>query len=189
MLISDRHIRAVAFVVRCSGAASVAFQAATTLGLPESVWAVMSALIVSQERLHETRSSFAGRVLGTLLGIALTSLVSAAASRVPVSIPAQMAAAIALAAVVAWMFPLLRAAMWTCPVIFLTVEPSKPMFMIAVHRGAEVILGAVVGWVFHWGTEAVVDAISSASQSLHDQRERCDRESPPATPQRPQAEE
>ena len=31
----------------------------------------MSALIVSQERLHETHSSFKGRILGTLLGIAV----------------------------------------------------------------------------------------------------------------------
>src|ERR1700754_2626365 len=42
--------------------------------------------------LHETHSSFKGRILGTLLGIAVTSLVSAVGSRT------QMAVAVALVA-------------------------------------------------------------------------------------------
>ena len=50
--------------------------------------------------------------------------------------------------------------MWTSPVIFLTAQPSKAMFIIAVHRGTDVILGAVIGWVFHWAAEMVVDALT-----------------------------
>jgi uncharacterized membrane protein YccC len=109
-----KGLRSLAFVTRCAGAASVAYQVATRLDLPESVWAVMSALIVSQERLHETHSSFAGRILGTLVGIAVTSLVNAVASHISVSTPVQMAVAVALAAIVVRVFPTLRAAMWPC---------------------------------------------------------------------------
>ena len=143
---TDRTIRALAFVARCSGAASVAYKAAMALGFPEAVWAVMSALIVSQERLHETRSSLTGRILGTLLGIVVTSLVNSAASQGPRPIPisTQMAAAVALAAIAARLFPILRAAMWTCPVIFLTTPPATPIFVVAVHRGTEVMLGALI---------------------------------------------
>jgi hypothetical protein len=61
-------IRTVAFVARCSGAATLAYLSATWVGLPNSVWAAMSALIVSQEQLSETRSSLAARIFGTLIG-------------------------------------------------------------------------------------------------------------------------
>jgi uncharacterized membrane protein YccC len=42
--------------------------------LPEVLWAAMSGVIVSQERLRETRSSLMGRISGTLLGIPVTAL-------------------------------------------------------------------------------------------------------------------
>jgi hypothetical protein len=54
-----------------------------------------------------------------LLGIAVTSLVNAVASLISVSTPMLMAVAMALAATVVRVYPTLRAAMWTCPVIFL----------------------------------------------------------------------
>jgi len=158
--VDTRGISALAFVIRCVGAPSVTYQVATRLNLPESVWAVMPALIVSREQLHETRSSLTSRILGTLVGIAVTSSVSAVAAHTSVSTPIQMAIEVALAAIVARAFPALRAAMWTCPVIFLTAEPLRPIFMIAVHRGSEVILGAVIGWIFHWVAEMVVDTLA-----------------------------
>ena len=62
-------LRAIAFVLRCSGAATVAHELASSLGLHKALWAAMSALIVSQEQLHQTRSSLGGFISGTLLGI------------------------------------------------------------------------------------------------------------------------
>ena len=62
-------LRAIAFVLRCSGAATVAYELASSLGLHKALWAAMSALIVSQEQLHQTRSSLGGFISGTLLGI------------------------------------------------------------------------------------------------------------------------
>jgi uncharacterized membrane protein YccC len=62
-------IRAVAFVARCSGAATFAYLLAIWVGLPNSLWAAISALVVSQEQLSETQSSLAARILGTLIGI------------------------------------------------------------------------------------------------------------------------
>lgn len=59
----QKALRTLAFIVRCSCAATVAYQLALSLQLPNALWAAMSALIVSQERLHETRSSLAGRIL------------------------------------------------------------------------------------------------------------------------------
>jgi uncharacterized membrane protein YccC len=156
----QKTARAIVFVARCSGAATVAYELALSLGLAEAMWAAMSAVIVSQERLHETRSFLKGRILGTLLGIAIAVSVSEATSFWAASTSEQMALAVAVAALVAHRFPQLRVAMWTCLIILLTARPSVPVAVVALHRGGEVILGAVVGWAFHWGTEMVLDACS-----------------------------
>jgi uncharacterized membrane protein YccC len=168
-------IRAIAFVLRCSGAATVAYEVVSSLGL-EGLWAAMSAMIVSQERLHETRSSLTGRILGTLLGIGVTVAVSEITSRTATSTAVQMAIAVAICALVVRELPKLRVAMWTCPIILLTAQPSAPMLLVALHRGSEVILGAIIGWIFHWFAEIVVDALTDAGPSLpcgHASRHEC----------------
>jgi hypothetical protein len=48
-----KSIRAIAFILRCSGAATVGYELASSLGLHEALWAAMSAVIVSQEHLHD----------------------------------------------------------------------------------------------------------------------------------------
>jgi uncharacterized membrane protein YccC len=154
-----KSIRAVAFVLRCSGAAIVAYEVVFSL---ELLWAAMSAVIVSQERLHETRSSLAGRILGTLLGIGVTVAASEITSRTTTSTAVQ----VAICALVVRELPKLRVAMWTCPIILLTAQPSTPMLLVALHRGSEVILGAIVGWIFHWFAEVVVDALPDAESDL-----------------------
>jgi uncharacterized membrane protein YccC len=160
------RIRAIAFVLRCSGAATAAYEPASVLGLPEALWATMSAVIVSQERLPETRSSLTGRILGTLLGIAVTVLVSEVASPAAAPTAAQMAVAVAICAIVAHLFPGLRVAMWTCPINLLTAEPTVSILVVAFRRGSEVILGALLGWAFHWATETVVAALRETARRV-----------------------
>jgi uncharacterized membrane protein YccC len=161
-----KSIRAIAFILRCSGAATVGYGLASALGLHEALWAAMSALIVSQEHLHETSSFLVGRIFGTLLGIGVTVGVSEVASRVAASTAVQMAVAVAICALTVREFPKLRVAMWTCPIILLTAEPSVPIGLVAVRRGGEVCLGAIVGWIFHWGAEVAVDALTNRTLNL-----------------------
>ena len=159
-------IRAIAFILRCSGAATVGYELASALGLHEALWAAMSAVIISEEHLHETRSSLLGRIFGTLLGISVTVGVNEVASRLAASTTLQMVVAVGICALIVREFPTLRVAMWTCPIILLTAEPSAPIVLVALRRGSEVLLGAVVGWVFHWGAEVVVDALENRALSL-----------------------
>ena len=161
-----KSIRAIAFILRCSGAATVGYELASSLGLHEALWAAMSAVIVSQEHLHETRSTLVGRIFGTVLGIGVTVGVSEAASRIAASTAVQMAVAVAICALIVREFPALRVAMWTCPLILLTAQPSTPIVLVALRRGSEVFLGAIVGWVFHWGAEVVVDALANRALNL-----------------------
>lgn len=161
-----KSIRAIAFILHCSGAATVGYELASALGLHEALWAAMSAVIVSQEHLHETRSTLVGRIFGTLLGIGVTVGVSEAASRIAASTAVQMAVAVGICALIVREFPTLRVAMWTCPLILLTAQPSTPIVLAALRRGSEVFLGAIVGWVFHWGAEIAVDALANRALSL-----------------------
>jgi uncharacterized membrane protein YccC len=121
------------------------YQLACSLGLHEALWAAISAVVVSQEYLHETQSSLAGRIFGTLLGTGITVAVSQAASHAAVAIVVQMSIAVAICALVVRRFPALRVAMWTCPIILLKTQVSEPIVVVALHRGSEVILGAIVG--------------------------------------------
>jgi len=163
--VASKTARAIAFVLRCSGAATVAYELVFFLGL-QGLWAAMSAMIVSQERLHETRSSLTGRILGTLLGIGVTVAVNEIASRTAISTAVQMAISVALCALVVRELPTLRVAMWTCPIILLTAQPSVPMLLVALHRGSEVILGAIIGWTVHWLAEVLVDALAGSEPDL-----------------------
>ena len=151
-------IQRAAFVVRCAAGATVAWEMASALALPEPGWAAISALIVSQERLQETQSTLKGRLLGTLLGIAVTIVVNEVASRVAGVIAVQIAVAVAICAFITLDRPKLRVAMWTCPIILLTAQSSEPIVTVALQRCSEVILGAMVGAGLHWGAQSMVEA-------------------------------
>lgn len=164
-VVTEARARDLAFVLRCSGAATVSFLLAEAVALPHPVWAAMSAVIVSQEKLGDTRQVTAGRFFGTLLGVAIAVSVGTLAGRLGASIVAEMAIAVALAAIVARRHPALRVCMWTCPIIFLTVTPGTPLWEAGLFRGAEVLLGGVVGAVLHFLAEIVIERAYDKSKT------------------------
>jgi uncharacterized membrane protein YccC len=159
----DRDImgfpRLAVFVARCSGATTAAWKLSVLFGMSEPVWAAMSALIIAQIRLSDTRLCLQARILGTLLGMAISLSVNAIACRLHAPLVIQVALAVAISAAVAAQWPAFRVAMWTCPVILLATAPATPIVRAAMARGSEVILGALVGLGFHWGAEILIDAV------------------------------
>jgi uncharacterized membrane protein YccC len=149
-------VRAVAFVVRCSGAATCAYVADVAIGLPHAVWAAISALIVSQERLDDTTTSLTGRIAGTIIGACIAVAVGFAGARLTTSVALQIAVAVAVGATIARERPALRVCMWTAPIVLLTMQPGVPILTNAAYRTSEVILGALVGGAFHWGAEVLI---------------------------------
>ncbi len=145
--------QAVSFVVRCTGACLTGYALASWLGLDRPLWAAMSAVIVSQDRLNATRSSIAARVAGTLVGAVTSLAVGGLGERFGAPVALEMGVSVAVAASLAYRFPSLRVAMWTGPVVLLTGEPSEPLSAVAAHRAIEVALGAAVAWAFHWAAE------------------------------------
>lgn len=148
--------RHVAFVLRCSGAATLSYVLASVIGLPHPVWAAMSGIIVSQEKLTETRTATVGRMIGTVIGIVTAVVIASLTAPLGANVTLQIALAVGLCAIVARRYPALRVSMWTGPIVFLTADPGMPLFMVGLYRGAEVLLGGLVGAALHTIAEAVI---------------------------------
>lgn len=154
---TQAQARDLAFVLRCSGAATLSYLLAGAVALPHPVWAAMSGVIVGQERLGDTRQATVGRFFGTLLGVAIAVCVGTLGGWLGANTATEMALAVALAAIAARRRPALRVCMWTCPIVFLTVTPGTPLWEVGLFRGAEVLLGGLVGAALHSLAEFVIE--------------------------------
>jgi uncharacterized membrane protein YgaE (UPF0421/DUF939 family) len=155
-------IRHIAFVMRCSLAASLSYALASAIALPHPVWASMSAIIVSQEKINETKDAMIGRFGGTLIGIVTAMAVSLATDPFGASITVQLAIAVAICAVIARFFPILRVCMWTTPIVFLTAHgnPPVPIWTAGIDRATEVVVGGIVGALLHALAEQIINRIA-----------------------------
>ncbi|GEO83004.1 FUSC family protein [Pararhodospirillum oryzae] len=162
-----------AFVARCSAAALLSYELAGWVGLPHPVWAAISGIIVSQERLTETTSATIGRLSGTVVGIAVAVAVGSLLDLWGAGVAVQMTCAVAVSAALARRFPLVRVAMWTAPIVFLTDPEATPLVEAGLWRGAEVMVGGLVGAALHWGSEQGIARLRPSADA---------RESEPAPP-------
>lgn len=152
-MVAKREIpRLIAFVARCAGSAVLAYTLARTLRLSYPIWALISAIVVSQEQLAETWNSTARRIIGTILGACVAVAVNAVLSP-HAGITVQVVLSITICAAVTHRLPKMRVSMWTCAIVLLTANPADPMFVTGFYRGSEVILGASIGGAFHQVTE------------------------------------
>ncbi|BCI71162.1 hypothetical protein SUS17_634 [Sphingomonas sp. S17] len=141
-------IRAAAFVIRCTGAAVLALVVADALHLDHPIWASVSALVVSQEKLGDTNRTLAWRVVATLIGVAVATAVALV---MPGAGPVTMlAVAVGLTAAIARLRVDLRAGMWTSVIVLLTVPPGGTVPASAMARAQEVLLGVAIGAALHW---------------------------------------
>lgn len=152
----EPRFRDLAFVLRCSGAATLSFVLAQASGLPHPVWAAMSGIIVGQEKLGDTRKTNIGRFVGTLLGVIIAVIVGTALQYCAAGPVAEIAVAVGLAATIVRRCPSLKVCMWTCPIVFLTSTAQTPLWEVGMYRGAEVLLGSVVGPALHAFSERII---------------------------------
>ncbi len=147
--------RHIACVLRWSAAATGSYLLAQAVGLPHLVWAAMSGVIVSQENLTQTHNATMGRLSGTVIGVVIAVAVGRLLAPLRAGVAVQMAVAVALAAVLARRYPLVRVCMWTCPIVFLS-DQAMPLLMVGFYRGAEVLLGGLIGAALHWISERII---------------------------------
>jgi uncharacterized membrane protein YgaE (UPF0421/DUF939 family) len=158
-------IRLIAFAVRCSASAMLAYELALRLSLSYPIWALISAIVVSQEQWSETWISTGRRIAGTILGACVALLVNALVGNAAlanvlsppfVGMTAQVAISVAICAVITHRLPLMRVSMWTCAIILLTAKPPDPLYQTALYRGSEVILGGLIGSLLHLATDRLL---------------------------------
>lgn len=168
------------FVARCTLAATLSYFFAASVHLPHPVWAPMSALIVSQESLKETRNSVLGRFVGTLLGLVVALAVNQLGILIGTSPTLQIAVAVAICATCAKERPSIRVCLWTAPLLLATTTAATPPEATALFRGCEVVIGAAVGGVLHFAEERllvrVISALAACSGNARDApADRCHR--------------
>lgn len=152
---TEKMLRTALFVFRCTGASTAALAVASTFGLEHPVWSAMSALIVSQDKLDETKSSVTSRILGTVIGIGTACAVNFLIARFGASMYLQVAIAVFLCALLVHRFPKLRVSLWTCTLI-LASSAATSATTVGLYRGEEVILGTLIGGIFHAAAEAML---------------------------------
>ena len=150
-------LRYALFAARCAGAAALSQAVAQAMGLHYPVWAALSALVVSQERLAETRSSVSGRILGTVVGMVVAVLVHLAAVALALGEQVQVSVAVAIGALLARRFPRARTCMWTAAIVLIAPAEGDqmPIPEVALFRGTEVTLGGLIGAAAHFCAEKV----------------------------------
>ncbi|MGO9817551.1 MAG: FUSC family protein [Acidocella sp.] len=152
--------RHAAFVLRCSGAASLSYLLGAAVGLQHPVWASISSIIVSQEKsqekLNETNSATLWRLAGTIIGVAVTVAVGSLLIPFGANTAVQLTCAVALCAAIVRLFPALKVSMWTAPIVLLSGAPGIPLLDTGIYRGAEVLVGGLVGAALHWLAEIAV---------------------------------
>lgn len=147
-------IRSVAFVVRCTLAAVLSLMVADRMGLDHPVWASVSALVVSQDRLGDTHRSLTWRIAATFIGVAVALLVAFAMPHM--GSVAMLAVAVGITASIARLRADLRVGMWTSVIVLLTVPPGGSILTSALARAQEVLLGVAIGAALHWTAERLL---------------------------------
>jgi uncharacterized membrane protein YccC len=135
----------ISYIIRCVVAACLAYEAARLAGLSDTVWAPISALVVSQETHTATIGAVTGRCIGTLAGALVALLVSLGGNAVHLPLILQLALAVALSACLSIGRPHLRVATWTVAIVLFNAGVGQSTVMVATDRALDVILGAISG--------------------------------------------
>lgn len=151
-------VAAAAFVLRCAGAAVLALLIATWIGLDHPVWATVSALVVSQDRLGDTRRTLGWRLVATAVGIGMAIAVGSALAGAGPGV--MLGVVVALCAGLTRWRAELRLSMWTAAIVLLTVSPGQSIADAGLARGVEVLIGGLVGAALHHLAEMVVRVVA-----------------------------
>jgi uncharacterized membrane protein YccC len=131
--------------IRTTAGALITYAVAVGLGLPQAVWAVITALVVMQVSVGATIGAGIDRMTGTLGGAVVGALVAAVQPRLGLPDYLALALAVAPLAAVAAVRPRLRIAPLTAAIILLAAPPDVPASVAALERIFEIALGTAVG--------------------------------------------
>jgi uncharacterized membrane protein YccC len=134
-------------VIRALTAAALSLVTANALALPQSYWAVFTALIIVQGSVGGTLAAGLDRFVGTLAGAVLGAAVALAGEfwRVPQVL--LLLLAVAPVALLAAIRPSFRIAPVTAAILLLTTPSNASPISSAMDRVVEIALGTIIGIV------------------------------------------
>ena len=148
--------RDIAFVLRCSAAATIGYALASSCGLLHPVWASISGIIVSQDKLNQTESAVVWNFAGTLVGIVVAVATGSLIALTEAGIAVQTGVSVAICSGLVRRWPDLKVAMWTASIIFFGHDPAQSLLAAGYWRGCEVLLGGLVGAALHRVAEWII---------------------------------
>lgn len=132
----------------------VAYALAAALRLEyHPIWALVSAIVVAQEVLAETWTIVFRRIWRTALGVAVAVGLHSLVHPLGMTFATEAGLCIALCTGLSYGRPALRASMWTGAIVLLTADPHEPLYVTGISRGAEVMMGGLIGGLFHFFIE------------------------------------
>ena len=134
-------------VLRTTGAAVLAHGLASWVGLPEPYWATITALVVMQSTLAASWTVSWKRLVGTAIGATIGGLLGTWTHPGVALFAAALVASGLLCSVTGLDRAAYRFAGITLAIVML-VTRSRPAWIIACHRFAEVAIGIVATLVF-----------------------------------------
>jgi uncharacterized membrane protein YccC len=130
---------------RLVGACALAYGAAVLIGLPETYWSLITAIVVTQPEFSKTLTASRDRIVATLIGAAFGFLVLEAAAYGAPKLPLFAAALVVLLLLTAVM-PNLRLSGVTLIVVVLVPSIDEP-FVRPFDRVVEILLGAIASLI------------------------------------------
>lgn len=161
-------VRHAIFVVRCSATDCLSYVLAAAVALEHPAWAVVSSLIVSQDSLRGTGQAAVLRFLGTAIGISSAVVVGTLLTLINVQTAVQISASVAIGATLSRVWPDLKVAMWTAPIVYLTVGPETSLAQAGFWRGVEVLVGGTASVCVHGATEILIRTVFHVGGRLKD---------------------
>lgn len=129
---------------------------ADAVGLDHPIWAVVSALVVSQDSAADTRRSFLWRVAATAIGLVVAIGVGSVVPGDAAHPTLRLVVAITACAAIARHWPALRVCMWTSAIVLMTTQPGRTVAQTGLERGSEVLLGAAIAVLVHAVLEGIL---------------------------------
>jgi len=147
---ASRHRSELRQATRAAAAAALALVIGEALALPQSYWAVMTALIIVQSSLGGTLAAGIDRLAGTLAGAAAGALAAVAGASVAGDAEAAdrvllLALTVAPLALLAAKRPSFRVAPVTAAIVILGNAGGASPPVAALERVIEIALGTVIG--------------------------------------------
>ncbi len=118
--------------------------------IPNGYWIPMTAAIVLRPDLHQTLARGLARILGTLVGAALATLVVALSRPGPVALALLIITSAWLCYTLLWANYAAFAICLTAYVVFLLSLAGLPEMFVVAHRSLNTVLGGALAVITHW---------------------------------------